>query len=243
MSRGAARGRPGGHRRVLNWLAVNPDQSEPGGALANPVDRHDGAHDRSCQQAHLTFFYGPMDCGKSTLALQMDHNHARQGRRGLLLTRLDRSGRARISSRIGLGRHALEVHDGLDVRDLVRQRWADGQRVDYIIADEAQFYSRGQVEQLAELVDEADVDVYAFGLATDFRGELFPATKRLLELADDAHRLQVEVLCWCGRRGQLNARVLGNRVVREGEQVLRGDTGGAEQVRYQVLCRASASVV
>ncbi|WP_239076753.1 thymidine kinase [Actinocatenispora rupis] len=203
-----------------------------------PVPRHAGAHDRSCQQATLKFFYGPMDCGKSTLALQMDHNHARQGRRGLLLTRLDRSGQPRISSRIGLDRRAIEVTDVLDLRDLVRGEWARGRRVDYLICDEAQFYSLEQVEQLADLVDESDVDVYAFGLATDFRSELFPATKRLLELADGVYRLQVEVLCWCGRRGQLNGRVVGNRVVREGAQVLTGDTGGDDPVRYQVLCRA-----
>ena len=111
------------------------------------------------------------------------------------------------------------------------------------ICAEAQFYGPRQIEQLATLVDDADIDVYAFGLATDFRGELFPAAKRLLELADEVNRLQVEVLCWCGRAGQLNARVVGERVVREGAQVLTGDvltgdTGGGEQVRYQVLCRA-----
>jgi len=203
------------------------------GALSAPVRRHDEA----CQHAQLKFFHGPMDCGKSTLALQMDHNHSRQGRRGLLLTRLDRSGDARISSRIGLDRRAIEVGDELDVRELVGERWGRGERIDYIIGDEVQFYTPAQVEQLAILVDEADIDVYAFGLSTDFRGELFPATKRLLELADEVHVLQVEVLCWCGRPGRLNARVVGDRVVREGEQVLTGDTAGAA-VRYQVLCRA-----
>ncbi|MGA8115612.1 MAG: thymidine kinase [Actinocatenispora sp.] len=206
--------------------------------MSAPVTRHAGAHDRNCQQAQLKFFYGPMDCGKSTLALQMDHNHARQGRCGLLLTRLDRSGQARISSRIGLDRRAIEVTDALDLREVVRSRWARGDRVDYLICDEAQFYTPAQVEQLADLVDDADVDVYAFGLSTDFRSELFPATKRMLELADDVYRLQVEVLCWCGRRGQLNARIFGNEVVREGAQVMTGDTGSGERLRYQVLCRA-----
>jgi thymidine kinase len=111
--------------------------------------------------------------------------------------------------------------------------------VDYLICDEAQFYSAEQVEQLADLVDDSDIDVYAFGLATDFRSELFPGTKRLFELADGVYRLQVEVLCWCGRHGQLNARVLGDRVVRQGAQVMAGDTeAGHEHVRYQVLCRA-----
>jgi thymidine kinase len=188
-------------------------------------------------RAALKFFYGPMDCGKSTLALQIDYNHARQGRCGLLLTKLDRSHAPRISSRIGLGAQALEVGDDMDLRELVRSRWALGERVDYLICDEAQFYSVAQVEQMAHLVDCSSVDVYAFGLATDFRSELFPATKRLFELADELLRLQVEVLCWCGRPGQLNARVAGGVVMREGDQVVVADTEPEDEVRYQVLCR------
>ena len=211
-------------------MTADPDDLS---ALARPVPGGD-----AYRPARLKFFHGPMDCGKSTLALQMDHNHARQGRRGLLLTRLDRSGAARISTRIGLDRRAIEVTDELDLRELVRGKWALGDRVDYLICDEVQFFAVDQVEQMADLVDQAGIDVYAFGLATDFRSELFPATRRLLELADGVYRLQVEVLCWCGRRGQLNARVVGNRVVREGAQVLTGDTGGDEPVHYQVLCRA-----
>ena len=105
-----------------------------------------------------------------------------------------------------------------------------------LICDGAQFYQPEQVEQMADLVDDADIDVYAFGLATDFRSCLFPAVKRLFELADEVVRLQVEVLCWCGRQGHLNARVESGRVVREGVQAVIGDTAAA-QLRYQVLCR------
>ncbi len=85
-------------------------------AAGDRRSRHDGAR--------LKFYYGPMDCGKSTLALQMDHNHSRQRRRGLLLTKHDRSGTPRISSRIGLGREALELTDATDLRELVRGHWA-----------------------------------------------------------------------------------------------------------------------
>jgi thymidine kinase len=192
--------------------------------------------------ASLKFFHGPMDCGKSTLALQLDYNHSRQGRVGLVLTRNDRSRSPRVTSRIGLAREAIDVTDDLDLVALVRERWAAGERLDYLICDEACFYTVAQVEQMADLVDVHDVDVFAFGLATDFRTELFPASRRLFELADEVARLQVEVLCWCGRLGQLNARVVGGVVAREGEQVVIGDTGtgsgsGEVDVRYQVLCR------
>ena len=200
--------------------------------------------------AHLVFFHGPMDCGKSTLALQVDHNQSRQGRHGILVTQGDRSAAPRISSRVGLSRAAAEVSARTDMRLLVRDRWVRGEAVDYLIVDEAQFLAAPQVDQLAELVDDSHVDVYAFGLTTDFRGRLFPGTQRLLELADDVQRIQVEVLCWCGLPGLLNARVVGGAMVREGETVVVADTApppppgagnGAEDgvaaVRYQVLCR------
>lgn len=187
----------------------------------------------------LTYFYGPMDCGKSTLALQIDHNHARQGRHGLLLTRYDRSGEPRITTRVGLDREAIELADETDIRQLVRGEWAAGRRLDYLIIDEAGFLTPEHVDQLAELVDDWDVDVYCFGLLTDFRSLLFPGAKRLVELADEVIPVHVEVLCWCGRPGSKNARIEGGEVAREGDTVVVADTAASDAVavHYQVLCR------
>jgi thymidine kinase len=190
--------------------------------------------------AHLKFFHGPMDCGKSTLALQIDHNHARQGRHGLLLVRYDRSGGAKITTRVGLARPAIEVTHDTDIRRLVRDEWAAGRALDYLIVDEAGFLDPEHVDQLAELVDDWHVDVYCFGLATDFRTQLLPGAKRLVELADEVIPVHVEVLCWCGRPGRLNARVVDGQVVREGDTVVVADTDASEAdvaVHYQVLCR------
>lgn len=188
--------------------------------------------------AQLKFFHGPMDCGKSTLALQIDHNHARQGRHGLLLVRYDRSGAARITTRVGLARDAVEVTDDTDVRTVVRERWAAGQPLDYLIVDEAGFLTAAHVDQLAELADDFHVDVYCFGLASDFRTELLPGAKRLFEIADETIPVHVEVLCWCGAPGKLNARVVDGRIAREGDTVVVADTGVSSEVHYQVLCRA-----
>lgn len=200
----------------------------------------------------LRFCYGPMDCGKSTLALQINHNHARQGRRGMLLVRHDRSGAARITSRIGITREATEIGADSDLRQLVRGQWVAGRQVDYLIVDEAQFLSPAQVDQLAELADEVRLDVYCFGIATDFQSRLFPGARRLFELADELQPVQVEVLCWCDAPGRFNARVRDGEVVRDGETVVVADTApgivvekassslaepDVATLRYQVLCR------
>ncbi len=189
--------------------------------------------------AELVFFSGTMDSGKSTLALQMEHNHTARGKGGLIFTKHDRAGAAVVSSRLGLARSALEVTDTLDFWDTVVSMVTEGRRVDFIICDEAQFYSPRQIEQLARIVDEMGVDVFAFGIMADFRTELFPGSRRLVELADRVQILQVEALCWCGARATHNARIVDAQMVVEGDQVLVGDTArtGTGVVEYEVLCR------
>lgn len=185
-----------------------------------------------------------MDCGKSTLALQMDHNHSSRGRSGLVFTRLDRAGESVLSSRLGLRAEAIEVTEDLDVRQYVVDALSRGDRIDYLICDEAQFYAERQVEQLASVVDELGIDVYAFGIMTDFRTRLFPGSARLVELSDRVQVLQVEALCWCGMRAIHNARTVDGVVVVEGSQVMVGDVGEGAGARvdipvvsYEVLCR------
>ncbi|KUM40726.1 thymidine kinase [Arthrobacter sp. EpRS71] len=173
--------------------------------------------------AELVFFSGTMDCGKSTLALQMDHNHRARGRGGVRFSCNDRAGDSTISSRLGLQTDAVEVVDSTDFWDEVVARRTNGLRVDYLICDEAQFYSPVQVEQLARVVDEMAVDVFAFGITSDFRTRLFPGSQRLIELADKVQILQVEALCWCGRRATQNARTVNGIMVVEGDQVMVGD--------------------
>ncbi|MDH6709942.1 MULTISPECIES: thymidine kinase [unclassified Kitasatospora] len=188
--------------------------------------------------AELVFFSGTMDCGKSTLALQMDHNHTARGRQGLILTRNDRAGAATISSRLGLRADAVEVTDDFDFHAYVVHRLSAGGRVDYLICDEAQFFDAEQVDQLARVVDELDIDVYTFGITTDFRTRLFPGSQRLIELADRVEVLQVEALCWCGARATHNARTVGGVMVVEGAQVVVGDISvNEDEIGYEVLCR------
>ncbi len=190
--------------------------------------------------AELQFFTGTMDSGKSTLALQTNHNHAVRGRQGRIFTSHDRAGAATLSSRLGLQHDAIEVTAEFDFWAYVVDALTRGARIDYVIADEAQFYSRVQIEQLARVVDELQIDVFAFGILTDFRSSLFPGSARLVELADRMNVLQVEALCWCGKRATHNARTENGVMITEGEVIVVGDMGDRgedKQVGYEVLCR------
>ena len=109
----------------------------------------------------------------------------------------------------------------LDLYKLAVDHWP----IHYMVCDEVQFYSVKQCDQLGRAVDDLGVDVFAFGLITDFRGELFDGTKRMLEIADERVPMQVEARCWCGARATHNARVVNGDVVYEGDTVVVGDTG------------------
>ncbi|MFE5856268.1 MULTISPECIES: thymidine kinase [unclassified Streptomyces] len=188
----------------------------------------------------LVFFSGTMDCGKSTLALQIEHNRSARGLQGVIFTRDDRAGEGKLSSRLGLVTDAVEAAEGFDLYGHLVDRLSQGGRCDYVIADEAQFFAPEQIDQLARVVDDLELDVFAFGITTDFRSKLFPGSQRLVELADRIEVLQVEALCWCGARATHNARTVGGLMVVEGALVVIGDVnadGMAGEVGYEVLCR------
>lgn len=189
--------------------------------------------------AQLRFTFGTMGSGKSTQALQIHHNLRARGLTTILTTQLDRS-EGRVSSRLGVSADAEIVESGTDLYELVRRRMARLGSVDAVISDEVQFYSRAQCEQLARVVDDLAVDVYAFGLLTSFQGELFPGTARMLELADQRNEIQVEARCWCGARATHNARFVDGEQVVSGQLKVVGDTSGPsnDEVTYDLLCRA-----
>lgn len=213
--------------------------------LADP--RVAAPDERMRSVAELTFRTGTMDAGKSTLALQTNHNHAARGRAGRLFTSHDRAGDATVSSRLGLTARAEEVAPDFDFWRYTVDALTQGARIDYLICDEAQFYTPAQVDQLAKIVDELQIDVFCFGILTDFRTRLFPGAARLVELADRTEVLQVEALCWCGKRATHNARTEDGVMVTEGDVIVVGDVEPAEsgapvpgtevEVAYEVLCR------
>lgn len=182
--------------------------------------------------AKLYFYYSAMNAGKSTVLLQSSHNYRERGMQTLLLTpAIDtRYQQGTITSRIGLNDEAFAFQAIDNLYELTAQL---NKKVAYacILIDEAQFLTREQVHQLTEITDHLSIPVLAYGLRTDFRGELFPGSQFLLAWADEL--VELKTICHCGRKAIMNMRIdsHGDAVV-EGEQVL---IGGNES--YVSTCR------
>jgi thymidine kinase len=184
--------------------------------------------------AELTFTYGTMAAGKSTLALQLCWQ-LREGRSDVALwTFGDRSAEGMVTSRIGIEAEAEAVPPLSDLQVPIKKLFDD--RIKILVIDEVQFASVEQIDALARLVDDHGIDVHAFGLSADFLLNIFPGSARLFSIADWAHELPLTSSCWCGRKGRCNARVVDGAVAREGDQFFFGNVLEGV-VHYQVLCR------
>lgn len=182
--------------------------------------------------AQLYFYYSAMNAGKSTSLLQSAHNYGEQGMQVALYTAAidDRFGRGIIKSRIGLEQSA-ELFDENTEFFIPLSEQHQRNKLACVLVDEAQFLSKSQVDELARAVDELNVPVLCFGIRTDFQGELFPGSARLLAIADKLAELKT--VCTCGRKATMTVRLdESGKVVAAGEQV---QIGGNE--RYESKCR------
>ena len=184
--------------------------------------------------AKLYFKYGAMGSSKSAQALITQFNYEELGMTvWLIKPSIDtRDGADIIRSRIGLERHAQIITPEQNIIDAYRRAG----RHDVIIADEAQFFTPGQIDQLRELVDTDDLPVLCFGLRTDFLTHFFPGAQRLMELADSI--TEIKTVCACGRKATVNARIDGDgRIVTEGAQVLLGGNDSYVAMCHQCWTR------
>ncbi len=182
--------------------------------------------------ASLHYKFAAMNSGKSTQLIQAHFNYRERGMHPYAMTPAmdDRFGVGVISARVGLELKVDVFTEHTDLFDVVAQRHTQ-RAIDVFLVDEAQFLTRSQVYQLARLVDELNVPVIAYGLKSDFQGELFEGSYHLLCLADKVE--EIKSVCWCGNKAHMNARVTAaGSVLREVGQV---EIGGNE--KYVSLCR------
>ncbi len=178
--------------------------------------------------AKLYFKYGAMGSSKTAQALITKFNYEELGMTVWLIkpSTDTRDGAEILRSRIGLEGRAQVITP----EQSIREAYAQAGKHDVIIADEAQFFTPEQIDQLRDLVDEEDLPVLCFGLRTDFLTHFFPGARRLMELADSL--TEIKTVCACGRKATVNARLdAQGRVVTQGDQVLLGGND-----RYIAMC-------
>jgi thymidine kinase len=182
--------------------------------------------------AQLYFYYSAMNAGKSTSLLQSAYNYQERGMDVLLFTVSfdNRFAEGKVASRIGLQSPAELFNESTDLfmqaADIHKNK-----KLSCLFIDEAQFLTKAQVKQCLAIVDKLKIPVLAYGLRTDFKGELFLGSQYLLAWADKLTELKT--ICHCGRKANFVAKVDdGGKVIQEGAQI---EIGGNE--KYVSLCR------
>lgn len=182
--------------------------------------------------AKLYFYYSTMNAGKSTTLLQSSYNYHERGMNTLLLTPMfdDRFGVGTIASRIGIDASALPFGQSDNLFEITRRLHHES-TIHCVLVDEAQFLTKQQVHQLTEVVDVEGIPVLAYGLRTDFQGNLFEGSEYLMAWSDSLS--EIKTICHCGRKATMVLRLDDKgRPMRDGEQI---KIGGND--RYLSVCR------
>lgn len=180
--------------------------------------------------AKLYFRYGTMNCGKSTILMQVAHNYEENGKKVIVIkSSIDTKANDCLESRIGLKR---KVDILIDKNKSIEKAISKYEEIDCILVDEAQFLNSKQIEQLWKIVKKRDIPVICYGLKTDFQSHLFEGSKRLLELADELEELVT--ICSCGKKAKFNARYINNKFTLTGKEVIID--GSKDNVIYKPKC-------
>ena len=179
--------------------------------------------------AKLYFKYGAMGSSKTAQALITKFNYEERGMRVWLIKPATdvRDGAQTLSSRIGLSASCRAIDKGEVIGEVLD---TETKGINVIIADESQFFTEKQIDELRAIVNERDIPVLCFGLRTDFLTHLFPGSKRLLEIADELS--EIKTMCECGKKATVTARIdNAGKIVTAGRQVVLGGND-----RYVAMC-------
>lgn len=187
--------------------------------------------------AKLFYYYGCMGSTKSLRLLTTAFNFEEKNIPFLTLkSSTDTRDEGFIRSRAGLERKCVTIDSNMNIYEVIREynntlAVQGFKPLKWLLVDECQFLSEEQIDQLSDIVDFMNINVMCYGLRTDFKTHLFPASKRLFEIADAIE--EIKSACECGNKTIVNARLdKDGNVITEGSQIL---VGGNET--YRAMCR------
>ncbi len=179
----------------------------------------------------LYFRYGAMNCGKTTLLLQVANNYEERGMNVVIVKPfVDKKGSDAIVSRIGLSRKVdYLIKDDDNIKSYLKSCYDN--KASCVLVDEAQFLNKEHVDELFLFTKKYNIPVICYGLRSDFKTEGFPGSLRLFEIADVIEELYT--ICRCGKRAKFNGRIINGEFVSTGSQVA---IDGVDEVQYESLC-------
>lgn len=183
--------------------------------------------------AKLIFTYAVMNSGKSTALLQANYNYTSENKNTILIShKIDnRFGESVIASRLGYQAPCFAIDNKTNIFNYVKKQLESLEKVSCIFADEVQFFTKKQVIQLSNIVDELNIPVMAYGLKNNFKGDLFEGTATMLAYANEIRSLKQA--CFCEKEANMILRYEPDgKIIKEGE----GIKVGAESM-YRSVCR------
>ena len=177
------------------------------------------------------FKYGVMGSAKSFDLIRAEFNYRERGMDTFVITpKIDTRNNGKVKSRVGVSVDAYAISKDENVYDVVKREVQEKKRnIKVVFIDEVHFLTAEQIDQLTDVADELLITVICYGLRTDFKSKMFPASKRLLEVADEIE--EIKAMCDCGRKATYNARFIDGKPVSGGRQIHVGDE------EYRSFCR------
>lgn len=158
--------------------------------------------------AELIFYYGTMDCGKTAKLLTTQYNYDFKNIKNIIIKPSVDIRDIKVKSRIGIEKECLRIDETVNIYDVIFNYYIENNDLKVIFVDEAQFLKETQVNQLTKIVDNMDINIYCYGLKSNFQSKLFEGSKRLFELADKVEELWT--VCDCGNKATMVERLDNN---------------------------------
>jgi thymidine kinase len=139
----------------------------------------------------LTFVYSSMNSGKSLSILTKNYTLKQKGFNTIIMKPALDDRTKTISTRLGIEEECLLIEQNENPSELILKSNHD--KPDFVMVDEAQFLSKEQVWDLANLVDNWGINVYCYGLRLDWTGNFFSGSEELMKIADEL--IPIENFC------------------------------------------------
>lgn len=177
--------------------------------------------------ANLHFHYGVMSSSKSAALIINAHNFTKNGTQVEVIKPAydTRFSKQQITSRLGLSWDATALPN--------LSTYCPAPDTKIVLVDEVQFFSESDIDKLVHIADQENKIVMCYGLMVDSNEQIFPASKRLIEVGAKLHRMESN----CQISGCMKMATHHLRFDSQGHVIHAGDQFALGDSNYKSVCR------